>query len=144
MSEKMPQTYANHTKLVPMFHYVTLPLVLINLVWSLYRVIPFSTQSLFALGAAFALAAIALFSRVNALKAQDRVIRLEERIRMQAVLPDDLKARINDVTTAQIVALRFAPDDELPDLVRQALDNNADQKTNKQAIKSWRPDYQRV
>ena len=145
MSEKMPQTYANHTKWVPMFHYVTMPLVLINLVWSIYRVTQiFTPESLNTLGVAVALAAIALFSRVNALKAQDRVIRLEERLRMQAMFPDDLKPRINDVTTAQIVALRFASDDELANLTRKALDDNADQKTIKESVKTWRPDYQRV
>lgn len=145
MAEKIPQTYANHTKWVPMFHYVTMPLVLINLVWSTYQVTQmFGPESLNALGVAVALAAIALFSRVNALKAQDRVIRLEERLRMQAMLPDDLKPRINNVTTAQIVALRFASDDELTDLTRKALDDNTDQKTIKESVKTWRPDYQRV
>ena len=63
---------------------------------------------------------------------------------MQAVLPDDLRPRINDVTTGQIVALRFASDEELPTLVRKALDDSADQKTIKQAIRTWRPDHQRV
>ena len=87
---------------------------------------------------------IGFFSRVNALAAQDRVIRLEERLRMQALLPDELKPRINDVTTGQCVALRFASDDELPALVKKALDENADQKTIKQAIQNWRPDLQRV
>ena len=63
---------------------------------------------------------------------------------MERLLPDDLKQRIDDVSTAQCVALRFASDEELPALVRRALDEKADQKTLKQAIKNWRPDYQRV
>ena len=141
----MPQTYKNHTKFVPMFHYVTLPLLLINVIWSVYRGMQaFSFESLNAVGIAFALVMIAVFSRVNALKAQDRVIRLEERMRMNKVLPDDLKTRINDMTTAQLVALRFAPDEELSSLVQQALDTNATPKALKQAIENWRPDYQRV
>lgn len=145
MSEKVPQTYANHTKWVPMFHYVTMPLVLINLVLSIYQVTQtFTLESINVLGVAVAIFVIALFSRLNALKAQDRVIRLEERLRMQTLFPDDLKPRINDITTAQIVALRFASDNELPELTRKVLDNNADQKTIKESVNTWRPDYQRV
>ncbi len=145
MAEKMPQTYANHVKWVPMFHFVTMPLVLINLLYSIYRVTQgVGAESIMALVVAFVLANVALFSRVNALKAQDRVIRLEERLRMQALLPDELRSRINDVSTGQVVALRFASDEELPALVRKALDESADQKTIKQAIQTWRPDYQRV
>ena len=145
MAEKIPQTYANHVKWVPMFHFVTLPLALINLLYSIYRVTQsVGTESIMALVVAFVLANVVLFSRVNALKAQDRVIRLEERLRMQALLPDELRPRINDVTTVQTVALRFASDEDLPALVRKALDESADQKTIKQAIQTWRPDYQRV
>ena len=145
MAEKTPQTYANHVKWVPMFHFVTLPLALINLLYSIYRVTQgVGAESIMALVVALVLMNAAFFSRLNALKAQDRVIRLEERMRMQAVLPDDLRPRINDVTTGQIVALRFASDEELPTLVRKALDDSADQKTIKQAIRTWRPDHQRV
>ena len=145
MVEKMPQAYANHVRLVPLFHYVTLPLLGINLLYSIYRLTQgVGAESVMALVVAVALVLVGLFARVNALKAQDRVIRLEERLRMQALLPDDLKPRINDVTTAQLIALRFASDEELPALVRKALDENADQKPLKQAIRTWRPDYQRV
>lgn len=145
MAEETPQTYANHARFVPLFHFVTLPLAMINLLYSVYRVFQaFHVESVMALIVAFVLTAVALFSRVNALKAQDRVIRFEERMRMQLLLPDDLKPRINDLTTGQCVALRFASDDELPALVKKALDENADQKTIKQAIQNWRPDFQRV
>ncbi len=145
MAEETPQTYANHARFVPLFHFVTLPLAMINLLYSIYRVFQaFHVESVMALIVAFVLTAVALFSRVNALKAQDRVIRFEERMRMQLLLPDDLKPRINDLTTGQCVALRFASDDELPALVKKALDENADQKTIKQAIQNWRPDFQRV
>ena len=139
------QSYAHHTRWMPMFHFVTMPLMLINLIYSIYRLIQgVHVESVMALVVAFGLVMIGLFSRVNALKAQDRVIRLEERMRMQALLPDDLKPRINDITTGQCVALRFASDDELPALVKRALDEHADQKTIKQAIQNWRPDLQRV
>ena len=145
MSEKRPQTYANHAKLVPLFHYVVIPLLLVNLVLALIGLLDgIALETLNRIGVAVAMVLAALFARVFALKAQDRVIRLEERLRMERLLPDDLKPRIDEVSTAQCVALRFAGDDELPALVRRALDEKADQKTIKQAIKNWRPDYQRV
>lgn len=145
MSEKRPQTYANHTRYVPLFHYVMLPLLAINLVLSLAGLLDgISPASLNDAGVAVALVLLAIFSRVNALRAQDRVIRLEERLRMERLLPDDLKPRITEVSTAQCVALRFASDEELPALTRRALDEQADPKTIKQAIKHWCPDYYRV
>lgn len=145
MSEKRPQTYANHTRWVPAFHYVAMPLILINLAAAVVRLGDgLSFDTLNGLGAAAALLLVAFFARGNALKAQDRVIRLEERLRMERLLPDELKPRIDDVSTAQCVALRFADDDELPALVRRALDEKADQKTIKEAIRNWRADYQRV
>ena len=145
MSEKSPQSYANHAKWVPLFHYVAVPLLLLNLVISLAGLLDGITlETLNRAGVAVALVLVGLFSRVNALKAQDRVIRLEERLRMERLLPNDLKPRIDDVSTAQCVALRFASDEELQALTRLALDEKADQKTIKQAIKSWRADHQRV
>lgn len=145
MSEKRPQTYANHVKWVPLFHYVALPLLGINLVLALVGLLDgITVATLNRVGVAVGLMLALFFARVNALTAQDRVIRLEERMRMQRLLPDDLQPRIDEVSTAQCVALRFASDDELPALVRRALDEKADQKTIKQAIENWRPDYQRV
>lgn len=139
------QSYAHHARWMPMYHFVTMPLLLVNLVYSVYRVFQaFHVESVMALIVAAGLVAIGLFARINALGAQDRVIRLEERMRMQALLPADLKPRINDLTTGQCVALRFASDEELPALVKKALDEHADQKTIKQAIQNWRPDFQRV
>ena len=147
MADKTPQTYANHAKLVPLFHYVTLPVLLINLIWSGYQVFvqSFSVASLIALAVAVAIMLTAFFARVFALKAQDRVIRLEERLRMQGLLPDDLKGRINDYTTDQLIALRFASDTELPALARKVLDDGiADRKSIKETIETWKSDYQRV
>ena len=145
MSEKRPQNYANHVKWVPLFHYVAMPLLGINLVLALAGLLNGITiETVNRIGAAVGMMLALLFARVSALTAQDRVIRLEERLRMERLLPDDLKPRIDDVSTAQCVALRFASDGELPDLVRRALDEKADQKTIKQAIRNWRADYQRV
>ena len=84
MSEKRPQTYENHTKFVPAFHYVTMPILLLNLLFSLYQMTQiFGFQSLNTVVVALALIVVAVLSRTNALKAQDRVIRLEERLRLR-------------------------------------------------------------
>ena len=140
------QSYDNHTKLVPMFHYVTLPILMINFVVSAYGMVTgFSLEALLGTLVALALVISLVFGRVFALGAQDRVIRLEEQMRMQRVLPDDLKSRVADFTTEQLIALRFCPDDELPDLSRKVLDDGIpDRKTIKQMIKTWRPDQQRL
>lgn len=147
MAQPTPQTYKNHTRWVPMYHFVMGPIFLVNFVVAAYQMVAsgFSLASLFGVLLAAALVMAFLFLRVFALHAQDRVIRLEERMRMQALLPEDLKPRINDFTTNQLIALRFASDEELPALARKVLDENiVNQKPIKEAIKTWRPDYQRV
>ena len=96
MAEKMPQTFANHTKLVPLFHYVALPILSINVILAIYRMaMGFSFETAWGAVVALALILLGFFARVFALGAQDRVIRLEERLRMHGLLPDDLKPRIN-------------------------------------------------
>ena len=146
MAQPTPQTYQNHARWVPMYHFVMGPIFLLNFLLGAYQAVTdFSLTSLFAVLLAVGLVGAFFFLRVFALQAQDRVIRLEERMRMHALLPDDLKPRINDFSTNQLIALRFASDEELPELARQVLDKNiADQKPIKEAIKNWRPDYQRV
>jgi len=146
MAEKTAQTYQNHAQLIPLYHYVALPVLLINALWALYQLTQgVGGESIIALAVAVALLLIAFYARVFALAAQDRIIRLEEQLRLRALLPDDLQARINDHTTEQLIGLRFASDGELPALSRKVLDNDiADRKTIKQLVQSWRPDYQRV
>ena len=146
MAEQTLQTFKSHTKNVPLFHFVALPILLLNVIWSLVRAATdFSADTAIGIVVAFALLVVAFFARVFALGAQDRVIRLEERLRMQHLLPDDLKPRINDFTTNQMIALRFASDAELPDLARKVLDENiGERKAIKQLIKTWRADYQRL
>ena len=145
MPEKKPQNYDNHAKFIPIFHYFALPLLLINFFGALFRVTQGMTfYSLNELGLAISLIVVAVFTRLFALKAQDRVIRLEEQLPRQVLLPDSLKERANRLTMGQIVALRFASDEELANLTRDALDNSRSPKALKQAVKHWRPDYDRV
>ena len=119
MAEKRPQTHDNHTRFVPLYHYVAFPILVVNLLWAFYRVITgVSIDTFVAAAVAFALVVVALFARTFALGAQDRVIRLEERLRMQGLLPGELRSRIDSFTTDQLVALRFASDEELPELAR--------------------------
>ena len=145
MSEKKPQNYENHAKFIPVFHYIALPLLLVNFFGALFRVTQeISFYTLNDVGLAISLIVVAVFTRLFALKAQDRVIRLEEQIRMQTFLPDALKAHVGRLTMGQIVALRFASDEELADLTQEALDQNTSPNALKQAVKNWRPDYDRV
>ena len=140
------QNFANHTRFVPAFHYVALPILLVNFVSAvvgLFNGITFDA-SLHVL-VAVALIIVALFARVFALKAQDRVIRLEMRLRIRELLPEDLQGRINDFTPTQMVGLRFAGDAELPELARKVLDENITKMTPiKKMITDWQGDYFRV
>ena len=145
MSEKKPQNYENHAKFIPVFHYIALPLLLVNFFGALFRVTQeISFYSLNDVGLAIALIVVAVFTRLFALKAQDRVIRLEEQIRMQTFVPDAVKVHVGRLTMGQIVALRFASDEELADLTQEALDQNTSPNALKQAVKNWPPDYDRV
>ena len=145
MSEKKLQNYKNHAKFIPVFHYIALPLLLINFLAALFRLTQdINFYALNDLGLAVALIIVAVFTRLFALKAQDRVIRLEEQLRIQALLPDALKTDAGRLTMGQIVALRFASDEELAELTQDALDHNTSPNALKQAVKNWRPDYNRV
>ena len=146
MSQAQPQNYGNHARFVAPFHYVAMPILLINFGWSIYRAVTaMSAETIVWALTALALIIIGLFSRIHALWAQDRVIRLEMRLKLIEVLPDDLKSRVDDLSTGQLVALRFASDAELPGLVRRVLDGSlTEQKAIKQAIVNWKADYQRV
>ncbi|MGD2047442.1 MAG: DUF6526 family protein [Gemmatimonadota bacterium] len=146
MSET-PQSFENHAKIVPGYHRWATALLVLPTLYYLFRVwrdfysVEATADFLFALGVILT----ALYARVFPLGVQDRVIRLEERMRMERVLPDDMKGRIPDFTTAQLVGLRFASDEELPELARRVLDEGiTDKKLIKQAVKSWRADHQRV
>jgi Family of unknown function (DUF6526) len=141
------QNYGNHVKLVPLFHFFVLPVLLINVIGSIRHLVVtwFSWNALIGLLTAMALLMLALLARMFALKVQDRVIRLEERLRCERLLPADLKARIGEITPEQFVALRFASDGEFPGLVSKVLSDKINhRKAIKQMVKSWRADYLRA
>ena len=145
MAEKTTQTYANHTRWDPRFHFFLLPVATITIGLSVYDVIRdpgFRSAWYVVLAMAFAI--MIFLTRTYALKAQDRVIRLEERLRLQSLAPAEWHTQIYRLTEDQMIGLRFAADDEVLALAKQALEENLNRKQIKQRIKSWRPDYWRV
>lgn len=143
--ERRPQTLANHAKFDPIFHFVLSPLVLVLFIGAVRSALNEGTGlAWWRAGMAFALLLLLFKARIYSLKVQDRLIRLEERMRLQRVLPADQQGLIDQVTEAQLVALRFASDGELPELVERAVREKLPLKEIKQSIKSWRPDYFRV
>jgi len=143
-----PQSYAHHTRLDPLFHFFILPVFVFALIAAIVHLfLRFHAHPLHAvLLVVFALAALlAIFKiRLNALKVQDRVIRLEERLRLATVLPEPLRSRIPDLTEPQLIGLRFASDGELPGLVQRALNEKLSSDDIKKSIKNWRADNFRV
>jgi Family of unknown function (DUF6526) len=145
MSEQ--QNFSNHGKFFPPFHFFAAPILIANFIWSFFRLKPsgYSAYSIFSVIVAAALVVTLTIARVMALKVQDRVIRLEERLRYQRLFPSDLQARADEFTVNQFVSLRFASDAELPALARKVLDEKLnDRKAIKQLIKVWKPDYLRA
>ena len=140
------QTLGTHRRWVPAWHFFALPVLLINV---FVVAVNFVRDPRLINGWAV-LVAIAFFlgillSRTMPLRAQDRIIRLEERGRLERVLPADLRGRIGDLTADQFIGLRFAPDEEVPDLTRRALGGELKTRADiKRAIRSWRPDHMRV
>jgi len=148
MAEPMQQDFRTHKKFVPGFHFVAFGILVVNLLWSLYRLFtgtaPAFDRVLAAL-VAFALILIAFYARVFALGAQDRVIRLEERLRLAELLPADLKPRIGELSRGQLIALRFAGDAEVAALVRKVLDEKITNREEiKKLIREWRADHFRA
>jgi len=146
MEKPYNQSFENHARIVPGYHYVTFGILAINLIWSVWRAIRgFSFDALLSAAMAVALVLLFFYARLFALSVQDRVIRLEERMRMERLLPADLKPRIVEFTVPQLVSLRFASDTELPELARKVLDERIeDRKAIKRLVKNWRPDFQRA
>lgn len=141
-----PQTYANHTRWHPPFHFFIAPVMLINFIISIVQFVraPGWYQGWWIVFS-LALLGLTFLVRINPLRAQDRVIRLEERLRYHQLLPADLARRTTALTHGQIVALRFAPDDELEGLVRQVLEGKLTKSAEiKRAVANWRADTLRI
>lgn len=145
-----PQSYAHHTRWDPPFHFFVLPVFVIATIAAIVHLVlrfyyhHHPLYGVFMVVLALA-ALVAIFKiRLNALKVQDRVIRLEERLRLATVLPEPLRSRIPELTVGQLIALRFAPDAELPGLVQKALNEKLSRDDIKKAIQNWRPDDWRV
>jgi len=140
------QTYKNHTRFFPLFHFFVVPVLLLNFLNSVRHLwqAP-SLNTAFLTVVAAALAMLALSARLMAITVQDRVIRLEMRLRLREVLSPDLCSRIHELTPRQLVALRFASDAELPELVRQVLASGTlTTRDIKQRVKDWQGDYLRA
>jgi hypothetical protein len=140
------QTFKNHARFLPPFHFFVIPVLFINFVdtvWQLYE--SPSGRAAWTIVVAAALLVLALLARTMPLRVQDRVIRLEMRLRLKDTLPLELQGRINELTCAQLVALRFASDDELPALVRETLAGTLpSQKSIKERVRNWQADFLRV
>jgi len=152
MAERTPQTYANHTRWDPLFHFFLVPVFLLGLVLSLVHFFYHLRESDFRdnfhsfllIVLALALLTMMFKFRLYSLKVQDRVIRLEERLRLMQLLSEPLRSRIPELTEGQLIGLRFASDAEVPQLVERALNEKLKRKDIKKAIQNWRPDYWRV
>jgi hypothetical protein len=131
---------------VPAYHGFVFPVLALNFFWSVYRLYRApSFESVLALLVAAALVGLGLYARIFALTVQDRVIRLEMRLRLARVLPPDHQSEIERFTVPQLVALRFASDEELPELAARVLgDNLHDKNTIKKMVRNWQADHQRA
>ena len=152
MAEKKPQTLANHGRVDPPFHFFVLPVFGLGLLLSLiYFFVHLTSRDFYGNVHAFLLIVLAaallgavLKIRMYALKVQDRVIRLEERLRLTQLLSEPWRSRIPELTEEQLIGLRFASDAEVGKLVERALGEKLSRKQIKEAIENWRPDYWRV
>jgi hypothetical protein len=143
MAGQVPQTMANHGRFDPLYHFFMLPASLLLLVWAVAHLVRHpSNEALALIGFALLLLLTIFKFRTYALKVQDRVIRIEEKLRFEKLLP--LGAPVPALREGQWVALRFASDAELPSLAEKAAAGNLNSKQIKQAIQNWRPDYWRV
>ncbi len=143
----MPQqNYSNHTRFFPLFHFVVIPLLALNFLSHVVRLFMTPTWTLaFWTLLSVTLILLALASRLMALKVQDRVIRLEERMRYKDILSAEIAKRANALPVGQVIALRFASDDELRGLIERVL--SGELKTGKEiklAVRNWRSDHLRV
>ena len=141
------QTFQNHRRYIPMWHFVAFPIVLVNVVVQGVRIYKYGLHKgtawefVFAVGIVLAV----FYGRTMALTVQDRLIRLEMQLKLMGMLPEPTRSRLKDLTRSQLIGLRFASDAELPGLVDQCLSGAlAGAEDVKKQIKSWQPDYLRA
>jgi hypothetical protein len=146
MAEKVPQTYANHVRFHPPFHYFLIPGGLILLTLTIVNVVRnpdlLASWILLLIGVMWPIAVFLI--RINPLRVQDRLIRLEEQLRSEELLSDEQLDRAGEVTEAQWTALRFASDEEFPGLLQKAVSDKMKASDIKKAIVGWRADTFRV
>lgn len=140
------QNYANHRQLVPLFHFGVGITFLAFLIWTALRLragLTADTVMPFILG--LGLVFLFLSTRGMVMRVQDRLIRLEMQLRLQQILPADLRARCNELSIDHLVALRFASDDEIVDLIREVLSGKLSSRNEiKKKIRNWQGDYLRA
>jgi len=152
MAEKKPQTLANHARFDPLFHFFVIPVFGLGVLLALIHFFAHITEGDFhdhfhaflLILLALALLVAVFKIRLYSLRVQDRVIRLEERLRLAALLSEPLRSRIPELTEDQLIGLRFASDAEIPKLVERSLNEKLSRADIKKAIQTWRPDYWRV
>ena len=152
MAEKKPQTFANHARFDPAFHFFVIPVFTLALILTLIHFFAHITHggfrehfhSFLLVLLAAALLVTVFKVRLYAVRVQDRVICLEERLRLTALLPERLRSRIPELTEGQLIALRFASDAEVEKLAERTLTEKLSRADIKKAIQTWRPDYWRV
>lgn len=145
MAEKVPQSLSNHARFDPPFHFFVLPVFAITVIVAIVDLVRYpSLSAAWLVVLALAAATAVVKMRTYALKVQDRVIRLEERLRLAILLDKPLRARITELSESQLVGLRFASDAELPALTARTLSEKLSRAEIKKAVTQWRPDYWRV
>jgi hypothetical protein len=145
MAEKRPQTFANHGRSDPLYSFFALPIFGLSVIWSVIHFIRHpGLHSAVVFVVLTAATVVAIKTRTYSLRVQDRVIRLEERLRLATILPEPLRSRIPELTETQLIGLRFASDAELSGLCERALSENLSRTDIKKSIQNWRPDYWRI
>ncbi|MGA2276061.1 MAG: DUF6526 family protein [Terracidiphilus sp.] len=148
MSNSSEQSFKNHTRFDPTFHFVLGIVLVANVVFAVFHLIR-HWETAYISSSWFLLLSLVVFIpyfklRTYPLKVQDRVIRIEERLRLQALAPAPWHAQIYRLSEDQLIGLRFAADDEVVELAKQALEHNLTRKQIKERIKDWRADNWRI
>jgi len=145
MANAAPQNFANHTRWDPLFHFFIGPVLMITVIGMIVVAVRHpNVHSVWMVVLTVALLSLAFKTRLYSLKVQTRLIRLEERLRLSTLLGEPMRSRIGELTESQLVALRFASDEEIPALVAETLNRNLSNKDIKKAITNWRADWFRV